>query len=812
MSCKSRRFRSASRVVTKDHFFVRAAVICMALLAMNAGGAIEPLNQVPDALGETLQQQMIWAAPGIKPQSAFVAFRKGFSIADQPARAELSLFADVRYMLWINGRYVLRGPARFNPKGPEYDSDEVSEYLRSGRNEIVVLVMADQSNGKMMHHAPGLTVRLDITGARGEHTLVSTDETWRWSDQTRYRTPRVNWGNEMDVIDSTVEDGDWTQPDYKDDSWAAASSIDGGQWGMLSARRIPLLKETPIEVQLEGESQPAMIAAGQQAHFTLDRLVQAYTMLDFEADAGTRFELSYAGITYVAKAGRQVYISTDTHGIKDGVIKILSGKITIHSFKLVERIYPFECAGSFTSNDAMLNQLWKVCARSIQVMSEDSYVDCADRERTEWMDDTPPCFDVTRTAMAGPGVNGGKYYGDPRLLEELLRRTALTLQPDGWVKAHTCSDRFDIHAKMEDRACDWVEGARLYYECTADSAPIKEIWPAIATQMNYFLDRRSPRGLVIAREWVIWGNPMGYQTCEGAGLNAYVYKALVDAAYLGRVIGETSDASKFDQAARDLSAAFNKELWDEQEGTYYSGYMTPQNELPRGVRNPKLAVPVINGLAAPTVFPALFALDQGIVPPERRLQVLKYLLTQPDPNSRVMYYYYYWKQLYALNQPGMDKSALDGIRTRFKGMAEWGWQTSWEEFAGSSGGGSQAHCYGMYPGYLLSAYVLGVRRDQLATARHLFIEPHLADLTNAEGVVVTEFGQVPVSWKKSASGLNFTITVPKGVTASLRLPKMAGSALTIDGMAANTGSSSATSAQVELKSGTHKGAITLASR
>ena len=34
----------------------------------------------------------------------------------------------------------------------------------------------------------------------------------------------------------------------------------------------------------------------------------------------------------------------------------------------------------------MLNKLWAMCARSGQVLSEDSYVDCADRERTEWMD------------------------------------------------------------------------------------------------------------------------------------------------------------------------------------------------------------------------------------------------------------------------------------------------------------------------------------------------------------------------------------------------------------------------------------------
>jgi alpha-L-rhamnosidase len=760
---------------------------------------LQPLDQASDPVGESLQQQMIWASPDAKLQSAFVAFRKQFNMAGASTRAELSIFADVRYMLWINGQYVLRGPARFNPKGPEYDGEDVKPYLKAGDNEIVVLVMANQSNGKMMHHAPGLTVRLDVTGAQGTQTVLTTDETWKWSDQTRYRDPHVDWGNEMDVIDSTVEDGDWTQPDYNDSAWANAVKIDGAQWGPLSARRIPLLKETPLEVRLNDQDYPLTLSAGQQASFTLDRLVQAYTVIDFEADADTSFELPYAGISYKAKAGRQVYISTDTHGFKDGAIKVTSGKITIYSFKPVERLYPFDCVGSFTSSDPLLNKLWSVCARSLQVMSEDAYVDCADRERTEWMDCSPPDFDVTRTAMAGPGENGAKIYADPRLLEEMLRRTALTLQPDGWVKAHTCSDRFDIHAKMEDRACDWVEGARLYYESTGDPAPIREIWPAIVAQMNYFLDRRSSRGLVIGREWVIWGNPMGYQTCEGAGLNAFVYKALADAAFLGSAIGKTDDAEKFNQAAQDLAAAFNKVLWDEQDGTYYSGFYTDPSELPPGTHNPKLNLSVDQNLVAATVFPALFALDQGIVPAERQAKVAKYLLSQPDPNARIMFYYYYWKQLYAANQPDFDKRILDAMRTKWKGMANWPWQTTWEEFSG----GSQAHCYGMFPGYFLSAYVLGVRLDGPAAGKHVLIEPHLGDLASAEGTVVSEFGPVPVSWTMSSDHLDFEFTVPDGVTASLRLPSFDGRAsLLLDNHPVTLKTS------VEVKAGVHKGTLT----
>jgi hypothetical protein len=397
--------------------------------------------------------------------------------------------------------------------------------------------------------------------------------------------------------------------------------------------------------------------------------------------------------------------------------------------------------------------------------------------------------------MAGPGDPGKPRYADPRLLREMLRRTALTLQPGGWVKAHTCSDRFDIHAKMEDRACDWIEGARRYYESTGDASLIREIWPAVRAQLDYFLQRRSPRGLVIAREWVVWGNPMGYQTGEGTGLNVFVDKALVDGAFLAKIIGRADDAMRFDAAARELNHAINTTLWDEKHGTYFSGYATGPAELPPRTIPRPLKLAVTDHLVAPTIYPALFALDQGIVPPDRRARVTSYIMADPAPNVRLMSDYYYFKQLYALDEPARDQAA------KWPGMVNSPWQTTWEEF----GGGSKAHCYGMYPAYFLSAYVLGVRRDQPASARHLLIDPRLGDLTSAKGIVVTEFGPVPVAWKATPHQVAFSFRVPDGVTATLRLrAAQSPYQLTLDGKNTN---STTPGIKLDLAAGAHQGTL-----
>ena len=157
--------------------------------------------------------------------------------------------------------------------------------------------------------------------------------------------------------------------------------------------------------------------------------------MELDAGANTKLALEPFDVSYIAKAGPQRHFTIDTRGIARGAIVVQSGRAIVTGLRLIERLYPFERVGCFRSSDPSLDKLWTMCARSCEVLSEDSYVDCADRERVEWMDNDPPGFDITRTAMAGSGPNGKPLYADPRLLGELVRRTALTLQPEGWVKA-----------------------------------------------------------------------------------------------------------------------------------------------------------------------------------------------------------------------------------------------------------------------------------------------------------------------------------------------------------------------------------------
>jgi hypothetical protein len=719
------------------------------------------LRVQPDAVGSELGESFIWNGSKENPGGVALGFRKTFDLKEKPRSARLDLFADARYILWVNGTYVERGPARFQPNGPEYDTVEIAPFLREGRNSVALLVVGNLSGGKVMAHHPGLTARLYLEGA----LLWRTDGSWRWSDAIPYRGSSASWADlGAGFIDENVATSDWTSPDFDDSTWNPAAPLANG-WGPLTARRIPRLGEKEVSFRLsDGKSLPITLGQGERLSFQTGRIVQAYLDFTVEAKPGTELQVEPFGIRYVTRPGSQRHLTLDTRGFSEGSITVTKGEAVIRGLRLVERLYPFARIGSFECDDPRLNNLWAMCARSCEVLSEDSYVDCADRERVEWMDNTPPAYELTRSLMAGPGNDGKPVYSDPRLLAEIIRRTALTLQPDGWVKAHTCSDRYDIHAKMEDRSCDWVEGCRLYNEATGDAAPLRELWPALVAQMDYFLKRRTERGLVRARDWVVWGNPVGYMTGEGTTLNCFVARSLEDAARIGAILGEKSESERFAKAAMELKKAINTLLWNEREGTYWSGWFSDadiaesKRELQPGREG---------NLAAPTLHSSLFALDRGIVPADRKERVLSALLGQERGTSAlIMTYYYLFRQLYALDSWEQDRRVLELMREKWGAMTSSPWQCSWEDF----GGGSKAHIYGMYPAYFLQSYVLGVRRDEPVSARRLLIEPHLGDLTRACGTVVSEYGPVNVSWHRDGARIAFECSVPAGISTTLALP------------------------------------------
>ncbi|MGA9876711.1 MAG: alpha-L-rhamnosidase N-terminal domain-containing protein, partial [Solirubrobacteraceae bacterium] len=245
---------------------------------------------------QTLQQSFIWSPSSPTGTQVYRAFRKSFVLTDVPATAPLQIFADSRFILWINGKYVLRGPCRFDWHAPQYDELDVASFLQPGTNVIAVMVhdYAGAVSSKIMAHVPGLTADLQLPG-----TNIFTDTTWH-SGPTMYQPSPDVWGSIPDVIDARVQTNDWTATDFDDSTWETATNVDGSQWGTLTPRTIPLAVETIMtNVTLVSSGQnlaaalPITLTTGQSIVVNHGRMALAYPIVNLSANAGSVLQINY---------------------------------------------------------------------------------------------------------------------------------------------------------------------------------------------------------------------------------------------------------------------------------------------------------------------------------------------------------------------------------------------------------------------------------------------------------------------------------------------------------------------------------------
>lgn len=766
--------------------------------------------------GPDLQSSFVWCSSAPPAgQQAYVAFRRTFALAGPaPTAATLHLFADARYWAWVNGVYVARGPGRFDPRSPRFDSLDVGSLLVAGANNSLVLLVHNYGNasinGRIMYHDPGVTARLDVDGA----PLLSTDASWACSAATEHQPSPVAWSSIPDVVDMRVAGaGEWTAPGFDDSAWARASAAAapaGSSWGALLPRELPLPREAPLAgltLLFPGaprplaEALPLTLRPGDSFQVNLGVMAMAVAALELDSsDAGNNlqciFYIGYVngapvedhgvGCDYLLRGGAQSVSTLDTwvaHYVVFGFSKG-AGTITVRNLTVVNRDYPFERVGSFVSSDAALDTIWTYAVNTLVATTDDAYGSDA-RERNEWLQDPAQPNWITTSVALSP-TDFATPASDARLLRQIVLHSALTQEANGVLHATFPTDRgpSDCHWFIEDYALQWVTALRIVFDSTSDAAFVCQMWPVLQRQLAYFTARvQNDTGLLLAREYTSFDDAVAYTTLQGTALNAFYIRALRDAAYLAAAaVGDEGAAASFAAAADSLVGAINARLWDDSAQAYSAGI------LPNGT------------LLAPSVHANMLMLDRGEVPLGRAAGARAFFLANYNnagvfnvcTNSNFMQnleakvgvnepvsMFWAFNVLYGIDTAAADAEVLSQMRSRWAPMIKRNdTGTLWESFQDSE----SAHNYGAVPAWFLSTRVLGVRRDAPAALRLLVVEPHLGGLTRAGGGVVTELGVVTVAWSVDGGRLGFTVALPAGArSATLRVPDADAATLELDG-------------------------------
>jgi hypothetical protein len=199
-----------------------------------------------------LDAAWIWTDKTSPNTSRFVRFRAEFS-APPGAGCHLSLSADSRHWVWINGNFAGFGPVRGWPRHWHFDILDILRWLAPGRNVVAVLVnhWAD-GNFQYINSPPGLCAQIVDAS---DKILCKTGPDWlaAHAQAEREDVPRICVQEAFEEhYDARLEDG-WRLPGYKtNDDWRAAVIVPASH---------PRMTPRPIPFLGGGEARPARLLA-----------------------------------------------------------------------------------------------------------------------------------------------------------------------------------------------------------------------------------------------------------------------------------------------------------------------------------------------------------------------------------------------------------------------------------------------------------------------------------------------------------------------------------------------------------------------
>jgi alpha-L-rhamnosidase len=310
-------------------------------------------------------------ADDVPARLARVAFRRGFDLTDVPATLPIRLSADSRYVLWVNGTELGRGPSRSQPHRRTADLIDIAPALVSGPNVIVALVTfygSDNAHWQRASVVDGLGSRpCFVVDTPRAWATVATGPEWTASPLAAWDAGPAPEGISalpVEVLDQRALPAGWLAVDGPE--WPRVrlerpvhpgprlSTPPAHPFGRLPLSTLPALSDETVtavattvrRVSVAPTGSPpveAVHGALRRAHdespaesmtatpdapllltFDFGRVVSGLVEVDVVAPEGTTLDLAYlerpfdpsADNRYLPRAGARVVVSADSPGFR----------------------------------------------------------------------------------------------------------------------------------------------------------------------------------------------------------------------------------------------------------------------------------------------------------------------------------------------------------------------------------------------------------------------------------------------------------------------------------------------------------------
>jgi hypothetical protein len=770
----------------------------------------------------------IWAEPaplpvspiepiGLPPKETWNRFcylRRTVHLESIPASVPARVTADSRFVMFVNGVEVARGPARSIPERLAWTEVDLAPYLHAGRNAIASLARFYGLPGPWWRPAtPSFLLGLGSFAFESPAIGVISDAAWK-GRAAPYRQDVAQSAGvpvpPIEILDGAAIPAGWSDAAFDDSDWQPAVELSAGTLSP-NRKRIPVepftapepgeiaqLTSIPIALNelsrrgvatLNSDDPRSAYPAAEHSTDGPDRIVNfdagmitlatpwavvrgpagstidLYCGEDLRADGSAETSPRQFAMRYILRGGAaQRLESYESVGFRYLSI-VTRGGAQIESAGAIERRYPRGDEAYFECDDPALNKIWRVGARTLELCSTDAFIDCPGREQRAWLGDSYIHALLTYATST-----------DWRLVRRHLRICAHSRRGDGLLAMAAACDFSISSTTIPDYSLHWIRALARYFEYSGDAATVRELMPTAAGVLTAFERYRAPDGLIRGMPgWIFIDWAMTERSEVTGALDALYAAALDDFATLAdTVMADSRGAADARACAQRTRRAFEL-LWDEAAGVYVDA--ADRRGAGRRVSQHTNAIAIVAGCAPRDRWPRMldYVLDESrvVVTPTISDNLAAYLSQRMDPGEymtfdagrNVVAAQPFFSHL--LHDAMVRAGRRDLIPTR---CMKWWPQierggTAFEEYWDARPGtGSRCHAWSATPTYDLTTWVLGVRPAAPGYSR-AEIAPRFGSLRHLEGRVPTPHGLIEVNLDREGGG---EVVIPDGVDALVR--------------------------------------------
>jgi hypothetical protein len=723
-------------------------------------------------------------------------FKTTFDLTTPIKELIITLSANNRFCLYVNGGELLRGPCRGDRWHQYCDAVDIAPYLKAGANTIAVKVTAfppleamreNRGNQGPMwcmsdNSGPALLVwgepaeGVDISTGRSAW-LCKNDEAIKWNHQST-----THWLGCMEEADGARLPHGWQTGTDSGEGWYPALQKWDARvnlWGEIPKllpyeRPIkPMLRLEKTELTVLTASEGFTFPTGDE-EITLPAYGTGKTVLDTlglttsfvyfhcKGGAGSEIKLSYAeafakggekghradtageliSVTDVYRpgGGDEVYSPSWFRTFRFIEIEITAGgePLTVYPLKLVETRYPLQNNVRFETVEPWVKPVWDISLRTLELCMHESYEDCPFYEQLQYTMDT-------RMQMLFTYALGNAMDMPLKAIHDFHTSQL----PEGILQSRFPSENPQV---IPGFSLHWIFMLKDYYMETADAALLERYRPTMEAILAWFDRYTGPAGLLEAMpywnfaDWAdAWSDIAGTPRAALRGpstIHNLTYACALDtASFIMEALQYKELAVKYRKRKKAVLKQIKESCWSNERGLYREGPGLDDEY---------------------TQHAQIWAVLSGLAIGERAKAIMGKVLSDTSliPCSFVMQYYLFR----ALEAAGMYHET-EKLWDMWKGLLDQG-LTTVPELPGKYTR-SDCHAWGALILHELPRRFLGVE-PLLPGYKRITIKPAAPYIKNISGEVPTPFGCVRIRY----GDINGVITIEGStpVPANVVLP------------------------------------------